>query len=52
MDGEKIWEAGVLHPERLPYGVKLLEEFPSLKRSFDHPAKNIGLGETGRLSFI
>ena len=52
VDGEKIWEAGVLHPERLPYGVKLLEEFPSLKRSFDHPAKNIGLGETGRLSFI
>ena len=52
VDGEKIWEAGVLRPERLPYGVKLLEEFPSLKRSFDHPAKNIGLGETGRLSFI
>ena len=41
-----------MHPERLPYGVKLLEEFPSLKRSFNHPAKNIGLGETARFLFI
>ena len=52
VDGEKIWEVGVLHPERLPSGAKLLAEFPSLKRVFDNPAKNSGLGEAGRLSFI
>ena len=52
VDGVKIWEAGVLHPERLPAGTKLLAEFPSLKQAFDHPAKNIGLGEAGRLSII
>ena len=52
IDGDKVWEAGVLYPERLPFGTELLAEFPSLKRTFDHPAKNIGLGEAGLLSFI
>ena len=52
VDGEKIWDAGVLHPQRLPAGNQLLEEFPSLVDAFLTPAKNIGLGQAGRLSYF
>jgi len=40
-----------LHPERLPNGKDLLAEYPSLTRAFADPAKDIGLGENGLLSF-
>ena len=52
VDGEKIWDRGVFHPERLPSGKELMSEFPSLARAFKNPAKNIGLGMDGRLSFV
>ena len=51
VDGKKIWDAGRLHPERLPNGKNLLAEYPSLASAFSNPAQEIGLSKSGLLSF-
>ena len=49
--GQAVWEQGSLYPERLPGGAKILDSYPSLKRVFQEPSRDIGLGKAGRLSF-
>ena len=51
VDDKKIWDNGRLHPERLPNGKDLIKDYPSLAHAFANPAKEIGLGENGVLSF-
>lgn len=51
LDGEALWENGVLHPERLPAGAALLEQFPEMVEVFAHPENEVGLSPCGRLTF-
>ena len=51
LDDVAIWENGVLYPERVLGGREVFDQFPSLKAAFQSPARQIGLGKDGRLSF-
>ena len=51
VDGVAIWEAGILHPQRLAGGAAMLEQFPCAARAFRAPASEIGLGRNGQLSY-
>jgi len=45
VDGVALWEAGSLHPERLPDGKAVLERHPQLAELFANPVKEIGLAD-------
>lgn len=51
IDGVAVWEAGVLHPERVPGGAALLNAHPSFAAAFKAPRREIGLGPNGRLCY-
>ncbi len=51
VDGVRVWENGVLHPERIEGGDEILDAFPLIREVFDDPAYNCGLGPDGQLSF-
>lgn len=51
LDGVALWEAGRLHPQRFPGGERLLGSEPALAALLAAPARDIGLGAQGRLSF-
>ena len=51
VDGVAIWEQGILHPERLTGGGEMLARFPCAAHAFRAPARNIGTGRLGQLSF-
>lgn len=43
VDGIALWEAGILHPERLPEGKSVLARHPQLADLFANPVREIGL---------
>ncbi len=43
VDGIALWEAGTLHPERLPDGLPVLARHPQLAELFENPVREIGL---------
>ena len=43
IDGVKVWEHGVLHPERISGGAQVLETYPCARFAFDNPATAIGM---------
>ncbi len=51
LDGVALWESGRLHPERFPGGGALIDAEPELAAALSAPAREIGLGSRGRLSF-
>jgi hypothetical protein len=51
IDGVAVWDAGILHPERIEGGAALLDAFPDMKQSFLHPAKDVGQADCGNLRF-
>ncbi len=51
IDGVDIWEKGRLYPERLTGGEEIFREFPLIRKVFENPAQNCGLGPDGQLSY-
>ena len=51
LDDQLVWEEGTLYPERLSGGAEILDAYPSLRKVFQEPSRDIGLGKAGRLSF-
>lgn len=49
LDGIALWEAGRLHPARIPGGAALLAEYPEVAALFAAPEDEIGLAQDGRL---
>ncbi|MCC6008523.1 MAG: hypothetical protein JJU40_12690 [Rhodobacteraceae bacterium] len=49
LDDVAVWDAGVLHPERIAGGPDILERFPDLAALFKAPAQGVGAGSNGRL---
>lgn len=43
IDGVAVWEAGVLHPERLTGSKAVLSKHPRLRESFRAPLREVGL---------
>ncbi|MBS0124079.1 hypothetical protein [Thetidibacter halocola] len=43
VDGFKVWEDGVLHPDRVPGAASLLAEYPCAAAAFAHPARDVGI---------
>ena len=43
VDGLPLWEAGRLHPERLPGGQAILDRYPCAAALFAAPDRDIGL---------
>lgn len=43
IDGVAVWDAGVLHPERLAGGAALLDAWPGLASVCDAPDRRVGL---------
>lgn len=43
VDRIALWEAGTLHPERLPEGMSVLAQHPHLAELFANPVREIGL---------
>ncbi|MBL4626446.1 MAG: hypothetical protein JKY00_00100 [Roseicyclus sp.] len=43
IDGVPIWDKGVFHPERLPGGQAILNEYPDVAAIFAHPDRHIGM---------
>jgi hypothetical protein len=52
LDGIALWEAGRLHPERIPGGAALLAEHPEVAALFAAPAQDVGLALDGRLRLL
>ncbi|MFK7753180.1 MAG: hypothetical protein AB8B51_11590 [Sedimentitalea sp.] len=51
IDGVPVWEAGELHPNRVPGGGALLEAYPEMHLAFLHPAARVGQAACGRLRY-
>ncbi len=43
LDGVKVWEDGLLHPERLQQGKAILQKHPKLHKLYSEPQRNIGI---------
>jgi len=43
IDGQPVWEAGHLHPDRIPGGSEILDACPPLAAAFANPATAIGI---------
>ena len=50
LDGVAVWDAGCLHPDRLPGGAEVLATYPCLAAAVANPAQAVGLSASGRLS--
>ncbi|MEM9428000.1 MAG: hypothetical protein AAGA32_00685 [Pseudomonadota bacterium] len=51
VDGVALWEDGQLRPERVAGGAAALSQSPNLAAALRAPAREIGLGPSGRLAF-